>query len=592
MAEITKHQTGSAAAAGLGGGCAVLFGSVFICAGLAVGAFLYFPAVYEWWQVLSWEEVPCRIESADMRVSHGDDSTTYEAQAAYTYQYDGQSFRSERVSIMGGSDNFGDYQQTRADNLRAARDEQRTLRCFVNPQNPSEAVLFADLRWGLMLLMSIFPTVFPLAGGFVAFGGLSMAREAAGAMSRQRKMPDAPWKWKSEWAGEAITASGDALLPMLAVAGWILLVQSPLTVAVLMSGALKESLMALFAFAPSALALFPLKAALRRLRLRRTLGKVSLVPKAWPMRPGDVLEGRLCFSQLLRPSLPLAVRVRAIRKVTRGSGKNSSTAEETLWEHAETLSAAEAQRDDRGCSLPFRLELPSELPGTSIGPLMTVAHERSEHLWIMDVLAGDDTKPVRLPLPVFGEASPDIRFEARPQIRVEISTEQLQARLQAIGLKVDFDAAGIPRSLECPPGRNRALAIFLLIFGSIWFGAMLMIFMTGAPFIFRLVWGLTAPAIVLFACYLLIHHRRVDVADALRIVNRIGPFYSKSETLEPRHVVQFMHDNYMRSGNTNIYRVRAETTFGKKITLVDGLTEEATAEKLAERLMQWKKAAE
>jgi hypothetical protein len=46
----------------------------------------------------------------------------------------------------------------------------------------------------------------------------------------------------------------------------------------------------------------------------------------------------------------------------------------------------------------------------------------------------------------------------------------------------------------------------------------------------------------------------------------------------------------MRSGNTHLYRVRAETTFGKKITLVDGITEEATAEKLIERLTQWKKA--
>lgn len=92
MADIDKHQAGSAAA-GLGGGCAALFGSIFIFAGLAVGVLLSFPAILDWWQVRSWEEAPCRIESADVRVAHGDDSTTYEAQAAYSYQYDGQSFR-------------------------------------------------------------------------------------------------------------------------------------------------------------------------------------------------------------------------------------------------------------------------------------------------------------------------------------------------------------------------------------------------------------------------------------------------------------------------------------------------------------------
>jgi hypothetical protein len=227
-----------------------------------------------------------------------------------------------------------------------------------------------------------------------------------------------------------------------------------------------------------------------------------------------------------------------------------------------------------------------------VKPPIHVSHERSENLWTLEVLAGEHSTPVKLPLPVFGEASQEVREASQSPLAVEMTTEQLQARLQATGVKVDFDADGIPRSFECPPGRNRALALFLLFFGTIWFGAMLMIFINDAPFLFRLVWGLSAPAILLFAFYLLIHHRRVDVADSLRIVNRAGPFWSKMETLEPRHVVQFIHDNYMRSGNTHLYRVRAETTFGKKITLVDGITEEATAEKLAARLMQWKRAAE
>jgi hypothetical protein len=591
MAEITKHHAGSAAA-GLGGGCAALFGSIFIFAGLAVGVFLYFPAILDWWQVRSWEEVPCRIESADVRVAHGEDSTTYEAQASYSYQHGGQSFRGERVGLMGGSDNFGDFQQRRADELRTARDEKRTMRCFVNPQNPAESVLFPDLRWGLLLLMSLFPTLFPLAGGFVAFGGIAMAREAAGVIARQRKMPDAPWKWKSEWADDAITASRDGVLALLALAGWILLVQSPLAAAVIVSGSLAESLMALFAFLPSAIAFFPLRAVLRRLRLRRILGKVSLVPQAWPLRPGEVLEGRLRFSRVLSPMLPLAVRVRAVRKVTRGSGKNSSTSEETLWEHTETLHAAEAQRDDRGCAVPLRIELTPDAPGTDVKPLIHVSHERSENLWTLEVLAGAHATPVKLPLPVFGEASTEVREASKDPLTTETTTEQLQARLQSTGVKVDFDAEGIPRSFECPPGRNRALAVFLLFFGTIWFGAMLMMFINGAPFIFRLVWGLSAPAILVFACYLLVHHRRVDVAEALRIVNRAGPFYSKTEILGPRHVVQFIHDNYMRSGNTHLYRIRAETTFGKKITLVDGITEEATAEKLAQRLTRWKRAVE
>ena len=45
----------------------------------------------------------------------------------------------------------------------------------------------------------------------------------------------------------------------------------------------------------------------------------------------------------------------------------------------------------------------------------------------------------------------------------------------------------------------------------------------------------------------------------------------------------------MQSGNQSYYRVIAETTFGKKRTLVSGITESITAETLAKRLEEWKK---
>lgn len=596
MAEITNHQAGSAAT-GLGGGCAALFGSIFIFAGIGIGLFLYFPAITGWWVARSWEEVPCRIESAELAASYGDDSTTYEAKASYRYEYQGRSFRSEQVSLMGGGDNFGDFQQRHYDELRLAREQDRPFRCLVNPAQPGEAILFNDLRWGLLLMMSLFPTLFPLAGGFVAVGGIAMAREGIKIMARQRKYPDQPWHWKLEWTDGKVTASRDGSKALLSVAAWIMLIQAPLAVAVVMSGALAESLLAALAFLPLAIAFFPLRAVWSRMKTKRLIGVVSLEPRQWPLRPGDVLEGRLRFSKALSPQVPLSVRVRAIRKVTRGSGKSTSTSEETLWEHTEALSAAEAQREDRGCALPLRIELPLDLPGTSTGPLMSVSHERSELLWSMEVMAGEGTKPATLPLPVFGEARKEVRVAsaaavAKPVIEEDL-TEQLLARLQARGIQASFTADGTPESLTCPPGRNRGIAIFLFFFGTIWMGAMIMIFAQDAPFIFKLIWGLSAPAILLLAVYLLLHSRRLQLSGStMTLTNRVGPFFSKTETFEPRHMVQFMHDNYLRSGNVHFYRLRLETTFGKKLTLADGLTEDATAQKLANRLMKWKRSVD
>jgi hypothetical protein len=53
--------------------------------------------------------------------------------------------------------------------------------------------------------------------------------------------------------------------------------------------------------------------------------------------------------------------------------------------------------------------------------------------------------------------------------------------------------------------------------------------------------------------------------------------------------VQFTHDTHMQSGNQFYYRVRAETTFGKTKTLIDGITESITAETLAKRFDDWRR---
>lgn len=595
MASLNSSRAGGAAA-GLGGGCAFLFGSIFILAGLAVGFFLYFPAVSDWWRARDWEETPCIIESAELRTSHGKNGPTYSVAATYRYEFRGHSHQTDRVSLFGGSDNMGDFQQNAYHELDTARHQQRPFRCYVNPDQPAEAVLYRDLRWGMLVLFSLFPTLFPLAGGFVAFGGLSMSRTLRKSMRLREQHPDQPWKWKPEWAGDAITPAGDALIAFIAAGGWILLVQGPLVAAIFISGVFSETWLALLACLPALLGLLPLRAAWRRYRTRQTTGALALRLRQSPLQPGGVLEGTLHFGRALSPLIPITLTARCIRKVTTGSGKSRTTSQQTLWEHTQSLHGAEAQRDDRGCSLPIRLELPADMPSTDTAALIALAADEREHFWQIEVQTGPGTNSRILPLPVFGEAitpADSPAADEAAETTLEARTQQIESRLKARGIEARFNPDGLPEFILCPPGRHRGTAIFLIAFGGLWLGAFALMLAKGAPFLFKLIWGLSAPAIELYGLYLLIHQRRIEFGGgAMRILNQAGPFYSRTDTLEPRHVVEFTHDNYMRSGNEHIYRVRAVTTFGKKITLVDGLTEEATAQQLAARLLQWKTAAE
>ncbi|MCA1964704.1 MAG: DUF3592 domain-containing protein, partial [Prosthecobacter sp.] len=209
-------------------GRAVLFGLPFIIAGLGIGGFVYFPAISTWWSACAWEEVPCWIEKADLNSSRSrKGGTTSKATASYRYEYRGRTYHSEKVGFTGGSDNIGDFQQRAYAEIRAFAGKDRPFRCYVNPAKPEQAVIFRELRWGLMLMMSVFPMLFPLVGALISLGGLQALRKARAEAKLAQQYPSEPWRWRQEWGEETIRESKNGLPAFLIAAGWILLVQGP-----------------------------------------------------------------------------------------------------------------------------------------------------------------------------------------------------------------------------------------------------------------------------------------------------------------------------------------------------------------------------
>jgi hypothetical protein len=571
------------------GGCAMLFGLPFLLAGLGVAIFLYFPAISGWWQARDWIEIPCWIEKAELKESQGDDSTTYRIEAMYRYELDGRSYSGDRVALVGGGDNLGEFQQEKFRELELAYRKQKAFRCFVDTQRPSESILFRDLRWGMLLFLSVFATIFPLAGGFVMAGGLASSNARKKISALRQRYPEMPWKWKPEWAGDVITVSGDGLVALFAIAAWILITQLPLTYAVIASGALSESWLTLFTLLLPAIAMLPLWSVWRRWRSRSLTGTVSLRLQKWPLRPGEELDGTLLFSRMLSLTLPLAVRAKCVRRVAASSSDGTTTSESTRWEHVVTLRADEATREGGGCELPVRLSLPSDCPGADPSFLMEPSFDRCVYYWQIELLTGEGTQPIVLPLPVFGETVDGGNAPLTASDSLEGHEDSLVQRLKQRGIEARFLPDGLPDSFHCLPGRNRGTALFMIAFGAIWTGFLVVILVQDAPLIFKLAWGISAPLIELFGIYLLIHQRKLEFSDdSLRVMNQAAPFYADTKTLEPRHIVQFTQDGYMHSGTVRYYRVRAETIFGKKLTLIDGITDETTAEELVKRFEKWR----
>ena len=164
-----------------------------------------------WWDVarsrearVKWVEVQARVLSEDMQRHRGSKGRiTYSVTGTYAYEFGGRGYQSGHLDFGGGADNVGDYQQRVLRTLRRARESVATLPCRVNPEDPSEAVMFPDWRPELVVFKSVFA---------IAFGGVGIGMAVAGCLAAgegrlRKRHPSEPWLWREEWHSPSLRPS-------------------------------------------------------------------------------------------------------------------------------------------------------------------------------------------------------------------------------------------------------------------------------------------------------------------------------------------------------------------------------------------------
>src|SRR5215213_9577168 len=137
-AAMTTEPLSQRRRAGQGTGCLVLFGLVFALIG---GVALWFTFVRPMSRLVaarSWQETPCVIaESQVLESSDSDGGSTYKPDIHFTYTFEGREYRSNRYNFIdvsssgrGGKEEIVAYYSPGLHTV-----------CWVNPENPSEAVL-------------------------------------------------------------------------------------------------------------------------------------------------------------------------------------------------------------------------------------------------------------------------------------------------------------------------------------------------------------------------------------------------------------------------------------------------------------------
>lgn len=575
------------------------FGLIFLLAGLGVG-FFYFGILSRWYEVRDWVEVPCFIESTDLERKTSEKSEMHVVRAAYRYEYEGRFYKGEGVALSDQADSFGDYQQRVFSILDEHRREGRPFRCYVNPDAPEEAVIFRQARWPILLFMSIFPLVFPLVGGLVSVSGMMGLKKNRQEKANQSRYPGQPWRWKPAWGEEWIRPKnmGDAWMWGV-VTVWMGIIWLPMMHALLVDGDVGLSNpLSLLVFLPAVAILMAGRGALKRVLAGRR-GEILLYVEPRPVCPGRVFEGYLAIPKHLPLGLHESVEteVRCVKEVTVRSGKNTKVRREELWSGVTRIPMTEATREGTGSRLPLRMEIPAGLPAMPVALAEAGWNDASQHVWELEVRSAGLTQPMVYDLPVF-ETEPAVVEHAPTDVKtrskalrtplLDLDADELVLHLQRHHIAAKFDGRQYPVSVDLSPKRYAPVRRFLVIFTSVWTLAFVMLLNSDAPGLFPLIWGVTS-VMMWWMTVLQMKRRRLRLTDdQMEVEWSLGPWNGR-QIYERRHLVQFLNSVNMSSGSTQYHVVKAETTFGKKVTVLDGIPSALVVENLCRLLERWRK---
>ncbi|MFH1731032.1 MAG: DUF3592 domain-containing protein, partial [Planctomycetota bacterium] len=133
----------------------VFFFGIFFAVGIGVFYAMFLRPMMKIEHAKGWPEVPCTVISSRVQSHEGDDSTTYSVDIFYSYTFDGHEYKSNRYSFMTASSSG--YEGKKA--VIVAHPKGRKTVCYVNPDDPAEAVLergyTADMWFGLIPLVFV-----------------------------------------------------------------------------------------------------------------------------------------------------------------------------------------------------------------------------------------------------------------------------------------------------------------------------------------------------------------------------------------------------------------------------------------------------
>ena len=512
-----------------------------------------------------WTPVQATVTQAGYETHSGDDSDTYEAYAHYTYAIRGQLYYGDRVSLAGGADNIGDYQQDLGNRLRDALHRQVPVTAYVNPADPTDAVIDREIRWGLVGFKAIFLFV---------FGGVGLGMMVWSILAPKEKdksdprYADAPWLANDAWQSPVIrSGSKSAMWFAWGFALFWNLVSSPLPFVIRRELVENGNTLALVGL------LFPLVGAgllywavTRTLEWRR-FGPAPVTLDPFPGSIGGHVGGTIDVRLPHDPGHRFSLTLTSLKSYESGSGDNRSRKESAQWQDTQV---AHASAGPNGTRLSFRFDVPDGLRASD-----ATQDNDTYYLWRLSLraaLAGTDIdRDYEIPVYATG-----VESKALAGFPVESAkSEQREIDLQAIRELVDVRHDMHGKRLLYPMGRHLWNGLIGMLIGAVFAGAGWFLAMREAHWIMGSVFGLVGSLIAVSGFYYLFNSLEViQSGGTVRTVRRILGIPVKRAEFLRSDFLRFERKSTMQtqSGNRHVmyYTLYGLRQNGSKLVLGEG----------------------
>lgn len=568
-----------------------IFATPFAIGGLASFGILGW-CVLERLQMAGWEEVPATIESARVEQHHSsDDGTTYSLEARYSYRYQGAWYEGDRAALHEGTDSAEGYHREKLALLQEHLSSGEPFLCRVDPDDPTEAVLFAELRVERLATYTLLGVLFSGVGFGLLFAAGWSRRKIRAEQARMSELPGQPWLWKSEWAsGKIRCESSSELIAATIFASIWNLVSCPILFIVPGEVLDKKNYPALLGL------LFPLVGAgllvwvARAFLHWRRFGKAEFHVDDLPGKIGGTLRGEVLFPTIIETGDPVVVRLICEKRTVSGSGKSRKTRTSILWEEEYALDPTGIETETTGHTrIPVRFSIPEDCKETD-----ETRPDNSIH-WKLRIRAsvpGVDldswfTVPVfQVPLE---EGAGDSGQEALPVIQPEPGLKTLPVDIEELLSQSRIEVRSpVEGGVEIyfPPARNPSVLSSLTLFTMVWTSVCAILWATDAPILFPVVFSLFDLVLVAMTLDAWLSWTRLTARDGHLHLQRKQIGFRREQDLDASSIQRFRPRIGMQSNQRVWYRLQLEPRDGatRQQTCGTGIPDKRLAEHLCELL--------